>query len=142
MEHALLNPQAGNETVGFFQVVDENNTVKAQRVGMQTQEQLGYVKDRWVSINDNERIIFTEHSDYIEPFGFFAPLLKGTVVTVYNDLVSKDEHANGDLSAYNYPEFKSKTLTVDEFDKVIYDSGEWQTWVCFVGNEWVGTSEC
>tara|TARA_B100000749_G_scaffold280108_1_gene274817 strand:+ start:213 stop:641 length:429 start_codon:yes stop_codon:yes gene_type:complete len=141
MEHALLNPQAGTETIGFFQVIDKNGSIKAQRVGTQTQEQLDFVKNHWFNTKDEQSIIFTEHSDYIEPFGFFTPCLKGTTVTVYNDLVSKEDHISGDLTDYEYPDFKVKTLTVDEFDKEIYDFKKWQTWVCFVGNEWVGTSE-
>ncbi len=134
-------------TKGFWQLIDRNGVIVRQREGDSDSE--SYMRSNVWLVPSDMRLHFTIESEFIEPWKFFGAHKKGTLVTIYNQLVDTDEHIDivnkirslDEIQPHLGVEIKSFEILIDDIDKFTFDHKDFQVWNAYIGKEWVGTSE-
>lgn len=108
----------------YVQLIDKNKrNVLQQRFTPHEQPSLDYYRDKVWWVSDDLEIVVSQHSDYVQPSGFFAPVLKGTEVRIYVDI-------DMEFMATTDPLYIGKVECMPELDKkqrffVVTSSGLW-----------------
>lgn len=119
---------------GFIQLIDKKtNHVLQQRVGEPSHVE--YCSQYAWRVDPTVKVIFTEESDFAQPYKFMRPVQRDTIINIYAEYL--DDTAPTDLE----PTWKGKAFELEEMDMSAHDVAG-NTWNAFTDDgEWIGTSE-
>lgn len=127
------------QTKGFWQIIDKGDEVLLQTRGLSHQEQ--EIREKRWHIKPEDRLRFVIESDYVQPENFFAAYRKGTLVTVYDDLVDVEEHLELSSRGDTPQDLDMRVLPIEGVEKLQKENWSFVTWSAFIDDQWVGTSE-
>lgn len=95
----------------YVQLVETGkNEILQQRFTSDENPSLDYYREKVWWVSDGLDVVLSRDSDYCQPDGFFAPLLKGTVVRIYIDIEM-------DLMAVSTPFYEGEIENAPTIDK-------------------------